>query len=101
MAFEKERRLISERTKAALAVKKQRGEAPAQYDQNCRGGRIRTTSPKDGSRSLFAAVYSTFSSSVHNVLLHKEPRRLDALRSAVAISEVAWLGTYLLCGGPK
>ncbi|HLQ90725.1 MAG TPA: hypothetical protein VK148_11885 [Xanthobacteraceae bacterium] len=27
MAFEKERRLISERTKAALAVKKQRGEA--------------------------------------------------------------------------
>ena len=39
------------------------------------------------------AVYSTFSSSIHNVLLHEEPRRLGALRSSVAIGEVAGLGT--------
>ena len=39
------------------------------------------------------AVSSTFSSSIHYVLLHEEPRRLDALRSSVAIDEVAWLCT--------
>src|SRR5439155_19578742 len=42
-----------------------------------------------------------FLESVHNVLLHEEPRRLGALRSSVAIGEVAWLGTETLCGGPK
>src|SRR5207244_786236 len=42
-----------------------------------------------------------FLESVHNVLLHEEPRRLDALRSSVAIGEVAWLGTEILCGGPN
>src|SRR5229473_6044052 len=38
-----------------------------------------------------------FLESVHNILLHEEPRRLDALRSSVAIGEVAWLGTEILC----
>src|SRR5258708_671946 len=42
-----------------------------------------------------------FLESVHNVLLHEEPGRLDALRSSVAIGEVAWLGTEIVCGGPK
>src|SRR6202051_4995950 len=42
-----------------------------------------------------------FLESVHNVLLHEEPRRLVALRSSVAIGELAWLGTEMLCGGPK
>src|SRR5258707_694719 len=42
-----------------------------------------------------------FLESVHNVLLPEEPRRLDASRSSVAIGEVAWLGTEMLCGGPK
>src|SRR4029077_21026750 len=32
--------------------------------------------------------------------VHK-PRRLDALRSSIAIGEVAWLSTEMLCGGPK
>ena len=38
---------------------------------------------------------------VHNVILHEEPRRLDALRSSVVMGEVAGLGTEMLCGGPK
>src|ERR1700730_3387211 len=39
-----------------------------------------------------------FLESIHDVLLHEEPRRLDA---SVATGEVAWLGTEMSCGGPK
>jgi hypothetical protein len=42
-----------------------------------------------------------FLKSIHNVLLHEDPRLLDAFRGSVAIGEVAWLGTELLCGGPR
>src|SRR6476469_9712109 len=47
------------------------------------------------------AVYSTFSSRFTTSSFYEEPRRRDALRSSVAIGEVAWLGTEMLCGGPK
>src|ERR1700704_4659121 len=39
------------------------------------------------------AVYSTFSSRFITSSFMEEPGRLDALRSSVAIGEVAWSGT--------
>src|ERR1700741_4411429 len=45
------------------------------------------------------AVYSTFSSRFITSSFIEEIRRLDSLRSSVAIAKVAWLGTEMLCGG--